>query len=440
MTPRATLLVAATLGFSNLAMAQADLVALDAFASDAQGNPIVASQGDAVWISLRYEVRGDLRGAYTVRFDTPIRRMETPRLSLGQGAPGEYVVTWGPFPLVTARSFQGTATLAPVRGTRESSARNNSAIFAVAPVAPTEGIEWSNPRTLDGVMRIEATFNPRTPAPANLSFWLPRPATESFQTISTSVMPFGIAEDAPAEPFAPVVAMANDMPSVSLTQRLTAEVFSQRVNLDALSTVGFEAMFGQPEEIARWTRPERLVNSAHPDLIRFANQARTATRGTSIVEVAEALYQAVLRRSTYRYEPNTLPDALTAFRRKRGDCGALSSLFVALCRTQGIAARGVTGFAIGQNKWHVWAEFFVPGHGWVAVDPGYAEGLNGTTDAPLYFGAIPELNQRVATNFGFDKAWNGQTVPFLQAPSFFWSNPSAKLATLSSTCALTVRP
>lgn len=439
MTPRATLLVAATLGFSNLAFAQADLVALDAFASDAQGNPIAANQGENVWVSLRYEVRGDLRGAYTVRFDTPIRRMETPRLNLGQGAPGEYLVTWGPFPLVTARAFQGTATLAPVRGTRESSTRNNAVTFMVDPVAPSSGIEWSNPKTLEGIMRVEASFNPRTPAPQNLRFWMPRPTTESFQTVSSSSFPFGIAEDAPAEPFAPVVTVGDDIALISLTQRLTAEVSSQRINLSELSMVGFDAMVGQPEEIARWTRPEKLVNSIHPDLVRFANQSRVSARGTSIVEVAEALYQAVLRRSTYRYEPNTLPDALTAFRRKRGDCGALSALFVALCRTQGIAARGVSGFTVGQNKWHVWAEFFVPGHGWIAVDPGYAEGLNGSTDAPLYFGVLPELNQRVATNFGFDKSWNGQTVPFLQAPSFFWSNPSAKLATLNSTCSLVVR-
>jgi hypothetical protein len=46
-------------------------------------------------------------------------------------------------------------------------------------------------------------------------------------------------------------------------------------------------------------------------------------------------------------------------------------LFVALCRSIGIPARPVVGrWATSEaDDWHCWAEFYLPGYGWVPVDP-----------------------------------------------------------------------
>ena len=59
-----------------------------------------------------------------------------------------------------------------------------------------------------------------------------------------------------------------------------------------------------------------------------------------------------------------------------GKCTDIHSVFVALCRAAGVPAREIFGIRQGKNdvvditKWqHCWAEFFLPGYGWVPVDP-----------------------------------------------------------------------
>ena len=59
-----------------------------------------------------------------------------------------------------------------------------------------------------------------------------------------------------------------------------------------------------------------------------------------------------------------------------GKCTDIHSVFVALCRAAGVPAREVFGIRQGKeavvdiSTWqHCWAEFFLPGYGWVPVDP-----------------------------------------------------------------------
>ncbi|MGL1930896.1 MAG: transglutaminase domain-containing protein [Desulfotalea sp.] len=59
-----------------------------------------------------------------------------------------------------------------------------------------------------------------------------------------------------------------------------------------------------------------------------------------------------------------------------GKCTDIHSVFVSLCRAAGVPAREVFGIRLGKKeqiditKWqHCWAEFFLPGYGWVPVDP-----------------------------------------------------------------------
>lgn len=59
-----------------------------------------------------------------------------------------------------------------------------------------------------------------------------------------------------------------------------------------------------------------------------------------------------------------------------GKCADLSSVYVALARAAGVPAREVFGLRLGQqskqditDEYHCWAEFYLPGTGWVQVGP-----------------------------------------------------------------------
>ncbi len=61
-------------------------------------------------------------------------------------------------------------------------------------------------------------------------------------------------------------------------------------------------------------------------------------------------------------------------RRRHGACRDLAVLFIAVCRTRGIAARFVSGYQEGDGDrphraMHAWPEVYLPGGGWRGFDP-----------------------------------------------------------------------
>lgn len=99
---------------------------------------------------------------------------------------------------------------------------------------------------------------------------------------------------------------------------------------------------------------------------------------TGILEKARAVYDWTVD-NTYR-DPNTrgcgLGDVTSLLRRPGGKCADISSIYVALARAAGVPTREVLGIRTGKkavqdvSKWqHCWSEFYLPGYGWVPVDP-----------------------------------------------------------------------
>jgi len=107
--------------------------------------------------------------------------------------------------------------------------------------------------------------------------------------------------------------------------------------------------------------------------------AETITAGqTTVLGKAKAIYDWTCE-NTYR-NPETrgcgLGDVYRLLKEPGGKCTDISSIFVALARASGVPAKEVFGIRQGKkplqdiSKWqHCWAEFYLPGYGWVSVDP-----------------------------------------------------------------------
>jgi transglutaminase-like putative cysteine protease len=106
---------------------------------------------------------------------------------------------------------------------------------------------------------------------------------------------------------------------------------------------------------------------------------------------ARKLYKYVLKDIKYSFMPHeTLwprgeRESVYVHRMKRGDCGAQSMYFSALCRSVGIPARTTGGWQLFSRNFgdHFWAEFFLPNYGWIPVDTTVAEVADYPSDAQL---------------------------------------------------------
>ncbi|AQG82329.1 transglutaminase family protein [Spirosoma montaniterrae] len=81
-----------------------------------------------------------------------------------------------------------------------------------------------------------------------------------------------------------------------------------------------------------------------------------------------------IRTFTYqvREEGKPFPPEQTLMQRS-GSCRDYTTLFMAACRSLGIAARFVSGYLLGnpqqEHQLHAWAEVYLPGAGWRGFDP-----------------------------------------------------------------------
>ncbi len=189
-----------------------------------------------------------------------------------------------------------------------------------------------------------------------------------------------------------------------------------------------------PQDARRYLEPGAWIPSRDPQV---SSLARRITAGrTGILARARAVYDWVVENT--RRDPavrgcgtGNVPVTLAA---RSGKCVDISSVYVALARAAGVPAREIFGLRLGRNaesditnSHHCWAEFYLPGTGWVPVDP--ADVVKATLENNLdpagarpyrdyYFGSVDEFRialQRGGRGLAFSEG-NAERVNYFMYP------------------------
>ncbi|HEY6837263.1 MAG TPA: transglutaminase domain-containing protein [Geobacteraceae bacterium] len=161
-----------------------------------------------------------------------------------------------------------------------------------------------------------------------------------------------------------------------------------------------------PPEVRKYLEADFWLPSNDPKIKSLAKEITKGKKG--ILQKARAIYDWTVENT--KRDPNIpgcgLGNVEKTLASRTGKCADISSVFVALARSAGVPAREVFGLRLGRtgqvdltDEHHCWAEFYLPGTGWVPVDPAdvrkimLQKNLNLAAAKPYrdyYFGAVDE--------------------------------------------------
>ncbi|HEY4745711.1 MAG TPA: transglutaminase-like domain-containing protein [Desulfuromonadaceae bacterium] len=225
-----------------------------------------------------------------------------------------------------------------------------------------------------GVVTLEVDLSGQAPG-KEARLWVPYPLSDRNQVISD----IRVAGDFSASGV--YSDQANGTPMLYAEWPATAAVrklvFAFRVERREVAQRDLPATEPQwnPGDYAEYLQPTSL---GPIDGEVGALAARITKGARTNREKARAIYDWTVE-NMYR-DPDTRGcgrgDVCLLLKRPGGKCTDISSVFIALCRAAGVPAREVFGIRLGKKAQeditayqHCWAEFFVPGYGWVSADP-----------------------------------------------------------------------
>ncbi|UZP68671.1 transglutaminase domain-containing protein [Desulfovibrio mangrovi] len=213
------------------------------------------------------------------------------------------------------------------------------------------------------------------PQSESVSLWIPYPVSDADQNITNVRINGNYAESAIYTDKANGNPMLFARWDAGSTERKLSFTFNaERLEVSRRSIPATEPAWN-PADYAAYLGATRLgpVDGEVRELALKITEGKL-----TVVEKAKAIYDWMCE-NTYR-NPQTrgcgAGDVCALLKDPGGKCGDLSSLFIALLRSAGVPSREVFGIRLGKKNgddistWqHCWAEFFVPGYGWVPADP-----------------------------------------------------------------------
>lgn len=153
-------------------------------------------------------------------------------------------------------------------------------------------------------------------------------------------------------------------------------------------------------ELPDYCRPDGHDAAVHAFAAGLASECKWAAL-PFLSHLAETLFTCVERQIRVEGCAQTPAHTLAT---GRGACRDVTVLFMAACRTLGIAARFVSGYQArastpdGLRHLHAWPEVFLPGLGWRGFDPTHGEAV---ADGHVAVCAAPEQAGTMPVEGGF---------------------------------------
>ncbi len=205
--------------------------------------------------------------------------------------------------------------------------------------------------------------------------WIPYPVSDNYQIISDIRWDGNYSESAVyTERIFGVPMLYVYWPKETSERQITFSFAVERVEQVKRDFPAEEATY-DPRDYKLYLSSTKL-GPITGEVKKLAEQITSNKQG--VLEKARAVYDWTIE-NTYR-DPETtgcgVGDVTSFLRRPGGKCADISSIYVSLARAAGVPTREVLGIRTGKtdnqdvSKWqHCWAEFYLPGYGWVPVDP-----------------------------------------------------------------------
>lgn len=254
----------------------------------------------------------------------------------------------------------------------------------------------------EGVLDFEVLINAPEKS-RTVRLWLPVPHSDDYQTIGGMKIEGNYTRSAVSRLKTGDLVLYAEWKKPARERRL-------RLSFKASSSERVRKDFPENEPSVPSGARKYLEGSKYiPTDGKVRELAVTAADGKkSVRERARAVYGWVVE-NTFR-DPSIkgcgTGDVERIIAQRGGKCADISSVFVAMARAAGVPSREVFGIRLGKKAeedvtegYHCWAEFYLPGYGWVPVDPAdvrkamLTKGLeleNAGEYVDYYFGAVDE--------------------------------------------------
>lgn len=208
-----------------------------------------------------------------------------------------------------------------------------------------------------------------------VELWIPYPTSSAVQDITAIRVAGDFAESAVyTDKKYRTPMLYAQWPAGAESRKLTLSFKAVRQEVVKRDLPEAEAAWNRAD-FATWLTATRLgpIDGTVGELAAKITLGKTTT-----LAKARAIYDWICD-NMYR-DPKTIGcgpgDVCSLLLTPGGKCTDIHSVFVALCRAAGVPAREVFGIRLGKkdiediSNWqHCWAEFYLPGYGWVPVDP-----------------------------------------------------------------------